>query len=732
MIESTVANASRSASFSETGAVSLSPAIAHSRNTKGERQSLQDHLANVAHLTSQFAHFAPEAAAYLGWTHDLGKLRPLWQQRILDIEAFEEGTSHVKPVFVETLHDHKMSGAAYVYPESPLAGLLIAGHHGGLPDFSTFVMEMESAKWASHRQEIVDRIGVLDLRSLSACGMARDYFSLMMLYSSLVDADCVDTSSHYDRLTPPAFVGMAELHNKLLNTETPSTASLAVHQMRQDVRQACLAGIAQPQGLFSLPAPTGSGKTISGGLWATGHAAHHGLGRFIYVAPFRTIIDQTSGIYSDVFGEQNVLPHHSTADFWTAGEQGRLQRQLAENWDLPCVVTTSEQSFESAFAGSPSAARKLHNIANSVVVIDEIQALPVALLTPCLSFLKVLVEQFGCSVMLMSATVPPLEHAKLLAGSQVTNILPGHFDVPERVTLDTAQFNECYWSAVGEFMSTKCQALCIANTKKGALRIYDNLPPASRVYLSTWLCPSHRKSVVSGIKQKLTSGKNVHVSSTQVIEAGVDLDFPDTLLREMAPLDSIVQAAGRCNRNGHGKGEVFVFSPVEGNALRDYSLPISVVKHLLHANKDLLAPETLQEYYALLYNVSNLDEKSVMKHVAALNFETIREGNSIGEGEFQLIEQGQVHLVVEYGDLDNLHEALDGITTKVAAGEVPHRWATRRIQHNVVSVFPLTFGQLCEAFPFATRPLYLNYFTWLGAYDEDTGLGDVIASLSDE
>jgi CRISPR-associated endonuclease/helicase Cas3 len=671
-------------------------------------------------------------ANYLGWLHDTGKLRPTWQQRILDIEAFEEKTSHVKPLFVESKHDHKMSGAAYVYPESPLAGLLVAGHHRGLVNFSDFIKEMESKKWEGHRQEIIERIDTLDIPAVSVCGMPQDYFSLMMLYSCLTDADCVDTSAHYDRLTPPPFAGMAELHAKLLATSTPTTASAAVQQMRADVRQACLAGIKQAKGFFSLPAPTGSGKTISGGLWATGHAAHHGLGRFVYVAPFRTIIDQTSGIYSDIFGDVNVLSHHSTADFWSAGCQGRLQRQLAENWDLPVIVTTSEQFFESAFAGSPSAARKLHNFANSVIVIDEIQALPIRLLTPCLAFLKVLVDKFGCSVLLMSATVPPLAHVKLLGTATVTDILTEHFDAPPRVTLDTETFTNCYWSAIGEFMSTKPQALSIANTKKGALRIYDTLPAASRVYLSTWLCPAHRRVVVKSIENKLTAGKNIHVSSTQVIEAGVDLDFPDTLLREMAPLDSILQAAGRCNRNGHGKGEVFVFSPIEGNALRDYDLPISAVKHLLHAGKDLLASETLAEYYALLYNVSNLDVKNVMKHCDALNFETVREGNSIGEGDFKLIEQGQVHLVVEWGDSNKLQAAIDEIQKKVAADEVPFRWATRRIQHNVVSVFPSTFGKLQEAFPFATTPLYLNYFLWEGQYDEETGLGDVIASLSDE
>ncbi len=747
-------------------------AIAHSKNHSGVRQTLQEHLANVAKLSAGYAtpFGQADAAESIGWLHDVGKLKADWQERIMDLEAWDEGgkQTHAKPVFVEMKHDHKMAGAAYVVQSGSghlesrkLTGLLIAGHHGGIADYDKFIEEIESGKWNATRDETAERVGTLQIPKLGFNHLVNiDYFSLSMLYSCLVDADCVDTSSHHDgRIVPPPFAGMAKLYQKLLTAQMPATASPAVQKMRSDVRDACLYSIPQARGVFSLHAPTGSGKTVSGGLWATGHAAHHNLRRLVYVAPYRTIIDQTADVYASLFGDENVLPHHATADFWDVkGAEGRLQRQLAENWELPVIVTTSEQFFESIYSGRPGASRKLHNLANSVLVIDEPQALPLRLLTPCLAALRALVEQFGCSVLFMSATVPPLQHAKLfglepvgglntpklhieeilsqyakLGSSSVTTVLPKTFEPVKRVTVDIEKFNGCYWSSLGEFMGTKSQALAIANIRGGALNIFKSLPIGNRTYLSTWLCPLHRKNIVSEIRERLQTGKVCHVASTQVIEAGVDLDFPDTLLREKAPLDSLLQAFGRCNRNGHGKGECFVFSPHEGNGLRDYDKAISVVNALLYEQKrDPFDPTTLADYYTMLYAISNLDREKIMEHVSALNFETIRDGNEFGEGGFRLIQEAQVHLIVEYGtqeQIDGRDAALDAVQGKVVHDDFPPAWATRRLQNFVVSVYPQVFDKLTVAFPFAVANLYLNYFVWSGDYDERTGLGDVIESL---
>lgn len=708
--------------------------IAHSKNAAGVRQTLEEHLANVAALAKKFASpFAQEKAAeYVAWAHDLGKMKASWQARVLRLEAGE------KPQWEEMKHDHKMCGAAFVYASSKLASLLIAGHHGGIPDFSNFAAEIESGKWEVSRKELAERVEALQSSQLLSPHLTPDYFQLMMLFSCLVDADSIDTSAHFEnRIVPPPFNTMAELFEKLLFVQIESTATEVVQSMRSAVRSACLAKASLSRGFFSLHAPTGSGKTISGGLFAASHAVDHGLSRIIYVAPYRTIIDQTADIYGGIFGDENVLPHHSTADFWAgSGEAEKLQRQLAENWDVPIVVTTSEQFFESLFSGRPGAARKLHNLVNSMIVVDEPQALPLHLLTPCMAALKSLVSQFGCSVLFMSATVPGLQRGPLLGrDTAIQNILDEDFVSVQRVTVDIDRFRNCYWSDVSQFMQGTKQSLSISNTKLGALRIFRALPASSRTYLSTWLCPTHRKEIIQSIKTKLTSGAACHVSSTQVIESGVDLDFPDTLLREKAPLDSLLQAFGRCNRNGNGQGLCYVFSPTEGNALKDYDKAISVVDVLLYERRlDAFAAETLSDYYEMLYAISNLDRKEIMKHVEGLNFETVRCGNEeTGEGCFRLIANNQLHLIVEYGTAGQckaLQESVSAIKAKVLADEVPPRWATRRLQNFVVSVFPNVFEQLDHAFPLAIQHLFLNYYTWKGDYSGQTGLGDVIESLS--
>jgi CRISPR-associated endonuclease/helicase Cas3 len=377
---------------------------------------------------------------------------------------------------------------------------------------------------------------------------------------------------------------------------------------------------------------------------------------------------------------------------------------------------------------------------NSVIIIDEPQALPLRVLTPCLAALKALVEQFGCSVLLTTATTPPLQHEGLLGSVPVTSViaqdLSKSFGASDRVKVDIQKFNGSYWSALAAFMSQQKQVLAIANTKAGALAIYNSLPPQSRTFISTWLCPAHRNKVIEDVRQALQSGRACHVASTQVIEAGVDLDFRDVMLREKAPLDSMLQAFGRCNRNGSGEGKCYIFSPQEGNRLPDYAAAIECVNELLYRRGlDIHDPATLRLYYEMLYSQKNLDSHGIMGHVEQLNFETIRDGNDDGEGDFRLINTSQIHLVVEYGTAEQrkqLREAVGAIRQAEENDIKFPRWAVRRLQNFVVSVYPQTFAKLEEVFPFALSHLYLNYYTWTGDYSERTGLGNVIESLRAE
>jgi CRISPR-associated endonuclease/helicase Cas3 len=338
--------------------------------------------------------------------------------------------------------------------------------------------------------------------------------------------------------------------------------------------------------------------------------------------------------------------------------------------------------------------------------------------------LQALVHEFGCSVLFMSATVPPLDVLDVCS----SKVLDAEFKPAKRVEADTTTFNNCLASQLSKFMNTQKQALSISNTKARALRIYNGLSKESRVYLSTWLCPLHRRKIVAEIKSRLKTGQPVHVASTQVIEAGVDLDFPDTVLREKAPLDSIIQAFGRCNRNGLGHGQGYVFSPAEGNALRDYDKAISVVNFLLAQGYDIFDPATLEKYYSMLYSISNLDSKEIVPLCHALAFESARD-------EFRLIADGQVHLVVPYGTLEQieaLSEATLATEQAVTHDEVPPRWAVRRLANNVVSVYPRTLARLDEAFPLALKHLFLNFYVWKGDYSDKVGLGSVIDSMNEE
>jgi len=704
--------------------------IAHSRNKSGERQTLLDHLCLVANLADLFAaHISPESAQLAklaGYLHDIGKAKQSWQDRLF---ALEEGH---KLEWNDVLHDHKMCSAVFAWQRG-LTNLacIIAGHHLGMEDFDDLKSYVQSGVREQAVTEVKQKLsGYLD--GLSYLDAPGDYYHLVMLFSCLVDADSLDTSQHFENnAILPVFPSMSKLY-ELLNQTEPKNGKVgdSILKLRQAIKKACLKFATRPKGAFSLNTPTGSGKTISGGLFALGHAVHHGMRRIIYVAPYRTIIDQTAAIFKAIFGNESVLAHHSTAEFWSGKkEDDIIQRQLADNWDIPIVVTTAEQFFESLYSGRPGASRKLHNIVNSVIVIDEMQALPVRFLTPCCAALENLITKFKCSVLFTTATLPPLHHPALLGAMKIQKVIEK--TSCRRVTVFKSKFRASKWSQLSEFMASHKQALAICNTRGNALMIYDNLPPDSKLYISTWLCPAHRLQVIEKIRTRLNEGLPIHVSSTQIIEAGVDFDFPDLLLREKAPLDSMMQAFGRCNRNGNGKGHCYIFSPIEGNKLTDYNQGISIVDDLLYKRKmNPHDPETMQAYYRRLYDRRNLDDYKIMEQVANLNFRTIREG----EHPFHLISEKQVNLVVYYGTPEEQHEledAIQAIEAGVSQNLPAHkwRWAVRRLQPYVVTLYPNAFERLGQAFPYSIKPLVLNYFLWSGNYSKYVGLGNVMSSL---
>ena len=402
-----------------------------------------------------------------------------------------------------------------------------------------------------------------------------------LMFSTLVDADFLDTEEHFD----PAASGMRgtalalpELWRRFeINHATMPAGLGPVADVRADVYKACLAAADEPSGLFRLTVPTGGGKTLSAMAFALRHAISHSLDRVIVAVPFLTITEQTADAYRWAFGpldgdELTVLEHHSgvVEQPDDAGDQdsSQVRRRLAtENWDAPIVVTTTIQLFESLFSAHPGRCRKLHRLARSVIVLDEAQALPPHLLTPILDAVTELVRHYGATVVLSTATQPAFEAIPVFRRLQACEIVPNperHFAALRRVRFEWPT-EPWPWAEVARRMMEAPQALAVVNSKADALDLLDTLDDPDTMHLSTLLCGAHRRAVIAEVRRRLGAGEPCRLVSTQVVEAGVDLDFP-LVLRARGPLDSIIQAAGRCNREGRlVSGSVVVFRPEAGH-----------------------------------------------------------------------------------------------------------------------------------------------------------------------
>lgn len=564
-------------------------AIAHTKNVLGNRQDLLDHLTNVAERAAAFAtrYEAAELARLAGLLHDIGKFNPAFQQYLLAAEGQPRGSTRGP--------DHKGAGARLAEMAAPellkaILAFIIAGHHGGLSDFSAL------KDWLRERgadpaiptaiataQLAIPQLGAFPSLSypLYIQTVQDSELFTRMLFSALVDADFLDTEQHFTggktggRGVYPRLDTLERQFERNQHALT-GQAHDQVNVIRHEVYQACRAAAALPPGFFRLTVPTGGGKTRSSLAFALRHALTHGLSRVIYAIPYTSITEQTASEFRTIFSNKRaVLEHHSAlpsfedASLPTAGQV--WMRLAAENWDAPLIVTTTVQLFESLMARTPSACRKLHNIAGSVVILDEAQTLPTKLLTPILDVLRALVANYHVTVVLCTATQPALDSAQ--SGFQrlenIREIVPEperFFVALKRVTYAAPQADEQWsWGQVAEHIRKERQALAIVNTRADAVALLDALDDPDALHLSTWMCGAHRRAVLDEVRRRLAQGEPCRLISTQVIEAGVDVDFP-VVLRAMGPLDSIVQAAGRCNRNGRlaELGRVIVFQPEEG------------------------------------------------------------------------------------------------------------------------------------------------------------------------
>lgn len=710
-------------------------AWAHSLNASGHRHDLVAHLRGAAARARSFAEpFAAGELAYrAGLWHDLGKFSPAWQDYLLASERDFELRGHGP--------DHKGAGAAFSRQSGiDIAALLIQGHHGGLqsrPYLSNWLHEKAStpATLAALRlaQESLPELASLPLWTPPALRNPRSVeMYLRMVFSCLVDGDFLDTEAHFDpaqaAARPPDHT-LAELRARFERDQArfDSGPRDVVSTVRSEVYHACLEAAVQPRGFYRLTVPTGGGKTRSGMAFALAHAEEHRLARVVVAIPFISITEQTADVYRGIFerpGEApSVLEHHSSRmdDGTEEGAPGESWQRLAsENWDAPIVVTTTVQLLESLFARSTSACRKLHNLARSVILVDEAQSLPPALLETILDGLRFLVEHCGTTVVFSTATQPAFETItsfRDVGAREIVLQAPSHFAELKRVEYEWRTDEPVAWSDLAAEVACVSQALVVVNTKKHAVGLVDALEARTSgiCHLSTLLCGAHRRQVLAEVRKRLQEGEDCRLISTQVIEAGVDIDFP-VVYRAVGPLDSIIQAAGRCNREGRqALGRVVVFRPIDDSMPSGtYRTATGVTQALLRSDGfDPATDETARDYFRSLYSLTDSDPKGIQEMRKNLDYPAVAEA-------FRMIEDDTVQVVVTGYGTDEERLRVRRMLDQLRAGYGSPRLILRQLQPFVVSLRRKVAeryhneGLIAELMP--------GIGEWLGEYDDVRGL----------
>ncbi len=684
---------------------------------------LEDHLRSVAERASAFATSldASDWARLAGLWHDMGKYRPGFQRYI---RAVGGGDAHletlpgkIKHAIVGAIHAASLGayGQLLAYP--------IAGHHAGLPDW------YPDGAGAALSQELANEVAALadalsggipnEILSAAKAGLSRPpirkpdelHLWLRMLFSCLVDADFLDTEAALDanraghRGGYCAIALLRTIYEQFMAARF-SIADTPVKTLRNEIRAACLAHAGEAPGLFSLTVPTGGGKTLASLGFALRHAERHDLKRIIYVIPYTSIIEQTADVFRGVFAgiePTPVIEHHSNLE---AEHETAKSRLATENWDAPMVVTTNVQFFESLYAAKSSRCRKLHNIVDSVVILDEAQLLPPEHLAPILDVLRQLIERYRVTVVLSTATQPELGKSRfdpfgreLLKGlGDARELAPDParlYRELERVTVNLPASPEQRrtWDEVAGESAQHEQVLCIVNRRDDADELWRKLPTGT-IHLSARMCGAHRSLVIADIRRRLAAGEPLRVVSTQLVEAGVDLDFP-VVYRAMAGLDSIAQAAGRCNREGRlaEKGRVVVFNPPKPSP-RGLLLKAeqAAQRVLAGASGEPLTPANYVRYFDQFYAVVGTDPQRLYDKEGVLQLLNQNAANAqfqfrTAAEKFRLIpDQGQRPVFVQWGEGAKLIELLKRIG--------PNRELMRKLQRHTVTLYEFQWRKL--------------------------------------
>ena len=712
---------------------------AHSLNAAGQRHALADHLRAVASLAADFGRpFGAEQIAYwAGLWHDLGKFHPDFQRYLLACER-EPHKPHKSP-------GHSAAGAFLALEHLQPAALLVHGHHAGLQtprDIRNALSGANAGAVAAEARSRARRViaemepsGSVTFPNWAAGDRRSAEMFLRLVFSTLIDADRLDTERHFrpeaaaNRGTAVEVSGLWESflrhHRRFEGAGQDSVA-----RMRHTVYEACLAAAELPPGIFRLTVPTGGGKTLSVMAFALRHALRHGQQRVIVAVPFISITEQTAEVYRDALERgqeagQVVLEHHSAADRLERDDEDHQTaavwaRLAAENWDAPIVVTTTVQLFESLFANRPNRCRKLHRLAGSVIILDEAQALPPHLLRPILDGLRELATHYGSSVIISTATQPAFDAIPDFADVPAEEMVPDPtalFTGLRRVDYDWRIKPPLSWGDVARLMAGQRRALLVVNTKGDALTALDALDDPGSLHLSTLLCGAHRRRVIQEIRRRLRAGEPCRVVSTQVIEAGVDLDFP-AVLRAMGPLDSIIQTAGRCNREGHlTQGHVLVFRPSGGGLpTGSYRTATDITASLLsRGTLDPHDPAVAREYFQLLFQTVDTDREEIQKHREAFNYPEVAR-------RFRMIDDDTVGLVITRYGSEAERRRVRELTEQLRQGHPEARLLRRRLEPYVVSVFARRAGEYERKG--LLEPITPGLYEWLGDYDRVRGITD--------
>ncbi len=671
--------------------------FAHSppENDPNRWHILDEHTFGVANLAKKIgSKFQADEFCYLlGITHDLGKYTDRWQQYLKDSHA------GIRPSKVP----HSEYGAVALFKENdPFASLLVLGHHTKILNASDFSVKIKSIPaeiepdWFGLKKNYTKKH-----RNYNA-------MQLRMCFSALIDADRTDTESfyipayHFYRKTKTLNESHKDKLQKYFDGFSKKTSHL--NTIRDNVKNGCQNKASMRKGFYSFTAPTGVGKTLSAITFAVHHAVNHKMDRIITMMPYTSIIQQNTDVYKNVIGKDDVLEHHSNIIFDEDKHDIKYEKSRkinSQNWNSPVINTTFNQFFDSLFANKPHKIRKLHNIANSVVVIDEPQLLSLDKTHDCILKLKELVRDFGCTVVFCTAT--PFDYTYWdLDCVELCDDMEQVFEQLKRVEYHFADKD------IQDYMKQERQVLCVVNTKSVAAEIFNNVKSENTYHLSANMTPKHRTEVIKKIKECLANDRPCKVISTQLIECGVDLDFP-VVLSEICPLPSLIQRAGRCNREGKlDKGHFYIFDAIKMTSPEYKTLSDKTLTYINDRLGDIHKPKVCRAYFKDIHNLKSRNPE-FKKHEDKLAFED--------SAKFRLIDENTQSIIA-----DCPKELLEELKNKIETKDFINDRLRQQIQSYSVTLYKSKLDKNASKVRPLVNDLPDEFLIWIGEYDRNVGV----------